>query len=230
MTLARTTTESRRVIPREWQISNPVPAYAPTVIPPDPDSPFPFFNLYRAFLRDVLPLYEEQLSLDTLPSASATFLKDAFARTDPTSVLHELMLRQFLQTCQALLLNLVSRPSLAKSALLHHELVISAGLIQSRSLSTDMVNFCDMLLAEVLDVYQCTFANAIASKYWSKTKAVDEVINQLLKQELQLFRRLDAYSFTMLATAMARRAVESAPPNAVPILTKWAQENEIHIE
>jgi hypothetical protein len=140
------------------------------------------------------------------------------------------MLRQFLQTCQTLLLSLISRPGLAKSALLHHELVIAAGLIQSRSLSTDRVNFCDMLLAEVLDLYQSTFANAIASKYWSQTKVVDEVINQLLKKELQLFRRLDAYSFTTLATVMMRRAVESAPPNAVPVLTKWAQENEINLE
>jgi hypothetical protein len=128
------------------------------------------------------------------------------------------------------MIGLIARPALATSALLHHDLVIAGGLIQQRSLSVDMVNFCDMLLAEVLDIYQSTFATSITQKYWSKTRPVEDVINSLLKKELQIFRRLDSYSFTVLASAMVRRALESAPPAAVPVITKWAEDNEIRLD
>lgn len=230
MTLARTVTESRRTIPREWQISNPIPPYVPMTVPPPAPSPTPCFEVYRTFLQDVLPRFEEHLSLDVIPSASMDFMKNAFAQSEPTSVFHELMLRQFLQTCQLTFLNLVARPGLAKSALLHHELVLAAALIQQRGLSVDLVNFCDMLLAEVLDVYQGTFASVITSKYWSKTRGVEEVINQLLKKELQVLRRLNEYSFATISVAMIRRALESAPPAAIPVLTKWGEENEINMD
>jgi hypothetical protein len=230
MTVARTMTESRRVIPREWQISNPIPPYSPPIVPPDGESPFPFFDIYRDFVRQVLPRYDEQLSLDTLPSPAVLFMKEAFARSEPTGIYHELMLRQFLQTCQVTLLKLIARPGLTQSALLHHELVMAAGLIQQRGLSVDMVNFCDMLLAEILDIYQSTFANVITQKYWSKTRGVEEVITHLLLKELELFRQLDGYSFSILASAMMRRALESAPAAAISPLTKWGQENQINFE
>jgi hypothetical protein len=74
-----------------------------------------------------------------------------------------------------------------------------------------MVTFCDILLAEVVDNYERIFANSIAVKYSSKSRSVDEVMNQLLKGELQVFRRLTEYSFKVLSAAMLQRAIETGP-------------------
>jgi hypothetical protein len=230
MTLARTVTESRRTIPREWQISNPNPPYSPSGTPPKLVSPFPFFNSYRAFIRGVLANYDQQLSLDTIPSEAATFIKDAFAEQLPTTIFHELMVRQFLQACQTVFIVLVSQPKMARAAILHNELCVASALIRDRQLSSEMLNHCDMLRAEVLDVYQGTFAGTITTKYWGKTRGVEEVVSQLLRGELQLFRRLNDYSFKMLSAAMVHRAIETAPPSAIPVLMKFAEDNGIDLE
>jgi hypothetical protein len=157
-------------------------------------------------------------------------MRDAFAETHATTVFHELMLRQFLQSCQVTFLGLVAQPKMAKASLLHNELFIAAGLIQQRALSADMVNYCDMLLADVVDIYEGIFANSITQKYWSKSRPVEEVLNQLLKAELEIFRRLNDYSFKTLSSAMVRRAIESAPPSSAPVIAKWSTENGIEIE
>jgi hypothetical protein len=140
------------------------------------------------------------------------------------------MLRQFLQTCQAAFLGLVIQPKMVKASLLHNELFITSGLVKQRGLSVDMANYCDMLLAEVVDIYESIFANAISTKYWSKSKSVEEVISHLLTTELQIFRRLNDYSFKTLSASMIRRSLESAPPSAGPVIAKWCHENGIETE
>jgi hypothetical protein len=63
----------------------------------------------------MLPDYEQQLSLCTLPSQSAAFIKAAFEQPHPTTRFHELMLRQFPQTCQAAFLALITQPKLTRA-------------------------------------------------------------------------------------------------------------------
>jgi hypothetical protein len=215
-------------IPRDWQISNPVPAYEPSFTPPKREFPHSFFSLYRRFVQEILPNFN--LSNSVIPSEALSFMKSAFEEPCTSALLYELMMRQYLLACQAIQIGLMSHSTLAKCALLHHDLVVSAELIQKRQLSLNLANLCDMLLAEVVDIYQGIFITTISQNFWAENKTADDVVHHLFKKEFGLLRQLNAYSFKMLGSAMVKRAIETAAPAAVAGLAKWAEDNEIPME
>jgi hypothetical protein len=215
-------------IPRDWQISNPITAYEPSIAPPKHEFPESFFNLYRRFVREILPNFN--LSNNVIPSEALSFLKSAFDEPCSSPVLYELMMHQYLLACQAIQISLMFHSTLPRCAMLHHDLVLSAALIQKRQLSLNPANLCDMLLAEVLGIYQGIFITTIAQKFWAKNKTADDVIHHLFKKEFGLLRQLNPYSFKMLGSAMVKRAIETAAPAAVTGLAKWAEDNQIPME
>jgi hypothetical protein len=140
-----------------------------------------------------------------------------------------MILRQYLICCQGISIDLLSTQSLQKTANLHNELVLAARLIVTRELSADIANYCDILIGEVLDIYQGTFTQIISTGFWGKTRGVDEVINALLKKELAYLRLLNPYSLKILSTSMLRRSMDSAPPGVTATLTQWGTENGIDL-
>ena len=121
----------------------------------------------------------------------------------------------------------MAHPSLTKSSLLHNELVNAAEMIKKRGLPKEMVNFCDMMLADVLDLYHTTFSDVIDNNFWAKTKTVDELINQFLKKEIERLRLLTPYTFEMIGAVIMRKSIDSAPASSVATLKKWGTENNV---
>jgi hypothetical protein len=73
------------------------------------------------------------LSNNIIPSDPLSFLKSAFEESCPSPVHH------YLLACQTIQISLMSR---AKCALLHHDLVLSAELIQKRQLLRTCATCC----------------------------------------------------------------------------------------
>ncbi|KAK8863681.1 hypothetical protein M9Y10_011370 [Tritrichomonas musculus] len=212
-------------IPRDWQISNPVPIYKPNYDRGKETFNFELFKLYNQFVNEQLPLFE--LNVNVIPSTTCQFLQNALDIDCDTPFLYQMLIRAFLLACQREMLHILSHPSLTKSTLLHNELYLCAELIKKRSLSPEMVNFCDMLIADVLDLYHSTFSDIIDNRFWAKTKSGEDVIEQFLKKEVERLRLLSPYTFNMVGSVIIRKAVESAPPNSVEILKKWGTENNL---
>jgi len=221
-----TTADTRLLIAREWHVSNPMPAFKPVVKRERTEFAFDFFNsYYRRFITEVLPAFERDPGMS--PTEPMDFLKDACEQPCSTPFLYEMLLRQFLLSCQKVLIHLFGHPSLTKASLMHSVLVSAAGLIVKRSLSVEMVNFCDMMLAEVLDMYQSNYSDLLDSKFWSKTRTGEDLINRFHKKETGRLRLLNDYTFRMFAPSLIRKAVESAPASSIGILSKWAADNNI---
>lgn len=224
-----TTTNLRTVIAREWQISNPLPPIKPVVRRERTSFGFSFFNkYYRTFLTDYLPEYD--IDPNVVPSTAAQFLQSAFEQECESPFLYEMLLRHFLLACQRVTLQLFQHPSLTKSAIMHNELVICARLIEKRALSTDIRNFCDMLLAEVIDLYQGSYGELLESKFWSKTKGADDLIHQFLQKEIERLRTYNDYTFRQLGGAIMRKSIETAPSASVQALIKWRNDNNIEVD
>ena len=224
-----TTTDMRTVIAREWQISNPLPPLKPVIRRQRTDFSFPFFNqYYRTFLYEHLPEYD--IDPNVVPSTAAKFLQEAFEQDCPTPFLYEMLIRHFLLACQRVTIQLFQHPSLTKSAIMHNELVICARLIEKRNLSVDIRNFCDMLLAEVVDLYQGSYGELLETKFWSKTKGADDLIQQFLQKEVERLRTYNDYTFRQLGSAIMRKSIETAPSASVQTLIKWRKDNNIALE
>lgn len=223
-----TTTDMRTVIPREWQISNALPPLKPVIRRQRSEFTFPFFNqTYRTFVVEQIPTYE--IDPNVVPSTVVQFLQKAFDQ-EATPFLYDLIARPFLLACQRLTIQLFQHPSLTKSAILHNELVICANLLKKRQCSTDLINFCDMLLAEVLDLYQGSYGELLETKFWSKTKGADDLIQQFLTKEVERLRTYNDYTFQQLGSAIMRKSIETAPSASVQALIKWRKDNNVPLE
>ena len=224
-----TTTDSRLIIAREWKISNPLPPIEPVINYRKKPFAYDFFaKYYRPFVNEILPAFE--VDPNEVPSAAMQFLQEAFNQECSSPFLYEMMLRHYLLAVQKVTLALFLHPSLTKCAIVHSDLAYAAQLIRKRGLSTEIVNFCDMQLAEVLDLYQGSYVELLENKFWSKTKTGSDLINQFLTKEIEKLRLLHAYTFHQLASALMRKSIEAAPGNSVSVLMKWRTDNNIPLE
>ena len=212
-------------IARDWQISNPHPVCSPSYSRGNEHFPFNVFHLYNEFINSILPHFE--LNVSVIPSTACQFLIRAVDTDCDTPFLYQMLIRSFLLACQKEMIYLMAHPSLTKSSLLHNELVNAAEMIKKRGLPKEMVNFCDMMLADVLDLYHTTFSDVIDNNFWAKTKTVDELINQFLKKEIERLRLLTPYTFEMIGAVIMRKSIDSAPASSVATLKKWGTENNV---
>lgn len=222
------TIDARLKIAREWKISKPLPAYRPPIRMEKKDFSCDFFNQQYAPFVKLLETYE--LNPSMIPSEPMIFMQKAFDIECNDNFLYESMMRDFLISCQKILMGLLIQQSVTKSALLHNELVCAAQLIQKRSLSSSMVNFCDMLLAECVDAYMNKIVELIDQKFWTQNRTSFDLNSSFIKKETERLRLMSSYTFDILASSMLRRALETAPNNTVKVLHQWAGENGVKIE
>ncbi|OHT11810.1 hypothetical protein TRFO_18593 [Tritrichomonas foetus] len=224
----RTNETQADIIARDWQIANPIPVCKPKYTRGAESFPFPVFQLYNEFVNKILPTFE--LNVNVIPSAACQFLTKAVDTDCDSPFLYQMLIRAFLLSCQKEMLYIMAHPSLTRTSLLHNELVNAAEMIKKRELSAEMVNFCDMMLADALDLYHSSFSDVIDNNFWAKTKTVDELINQFLKKEIERLRLLSPYTFNQLGAVIMRKSIDSAPASSVGALKKWGTENNVPFE
>lgn len=229
MTESKNTAESiQNNISRDWQISNPSPVYIPQYKKGNQSFNFDLFKLYNQFINEILPMYE--VDVNSIPSAACQFLQKAVDVDCETPFMYQMLVRAFILACQKEMLRLITHPNLIKASLIHNELVNASEMIKKRSLSQEIVNMCDMMLADVLDLYHSSFSDAIETKFWAKTKTGDDLIEQFLKKEIERIRLLSPYTFKMISSVMMKKSIDSAPTSSVERLNQWAAENGLIYE
>lgn len=222
------TIDARLKIARDWKISKPLPAYRPAVRHEKKDFSCEFFNQHYTPFVKLMENYE--ITPNTVPSEAMVFMQKAFDVQCSDGFLYELMMREFLLACQKVLMALLLQQSLTKSSVLHNELVCAGLLIQKRSLSSEMVNFCDMLLAECVDAYMNKLVESIDQKFWTQNRTHFDLNSSFIKRETERLRAMSEYTFEVLGGCVVRRALETAPNSTVKTIHQWAAENGVKIE
>ncbi|OHT03316.1 hypothetical protein TRFO_29292 [Tritrichomonas foetus] len=225
-----TTTEEEgyRQIPREYRIAHPRPSICPQTKSEIEPFPTDVFRHYLKFVKNVIPKYE--LDSNVKESEAITYMRSLFDQEDPNPLYMELEMHLFLVTCQNHQVKLMANPSLTKFSILHHELFLASELIHIGKIKVEMADFCNMMLADIVDLYHNHFNDILEQKFWAKTKSVDDVIHHFLKKEFERMRTLNPYTYKNLTSVAMRKAIDSAPNSSVNKLIQWAQNNSINMD
>ncbi|OHT01871.1 hypothetical protein TRFO_31213 [Tritrichomonas foetus] len=213
-------------IPRVNHISNPQPAIQPVYEPQNDQFNPELFQLFFSLVNFHLPAYDLSRSQQFSPALET--VGTAFEQESPVSpIMQEHIIRKFLIDCNSHMLELTSNPVLSKMAMLHNELFLASEFLRLHNASATLVNYCDMLMAETYDMFNSHFSKIVNEQFWDKGKAAEELINELLKKEIEKIRMLNNQSFEILSQCAIRRSVEKASaPNSQRIVS-WAKDNEI---
>lgn len=218
-------------IPRMRSISNAKKAIAPTYSPSSKEFSPELFQLFFSLVNFHLPAYDLGQKLQFTPALET--VGTAFEQEkSPSPRMQEHIVRKFLIECQHQLIQLTSKPVLSKIAMLHNELFLAAEFMRlhKKEKQKPLLNFCDMLMAEVYDVFNSEFARVVNQQYWQAGKTAEEVINELLKKEIEKLRVFNNKSFEHLSQCAIRRALENSPAGAQQKILNWAKDNEITLE
>lgn len=215
-------------IPRVKCISNPKPAIQPTYTPQSEQFSPDLFQLFFSLVNFHLPAYD--LSQNQQFSPALETVGTAFDQEDASPVMQEHIIRKFLIDCHQHLLALTSKPVLSKMAMLHNELFLASEFLRLHNTSSSLMNYCDMLMAETYDLFNSEFSKTVNKQFWAAGKSAEEVINELLKKEIEKIRMLNNQSFEQLSQIAIKRSIENAPANAGQRITAWAKDNEIPFE
>ena len=225
-----TTTEAEaNHIPREFKISNPLPPYVPKSLPALDEFPRETYRTFDTFISTLLPEYDLDINVHESPALQAV-RKVYETNTPETKLINQLIVRQFLLTCQTQLIKLMSKGSLTKLSLLHHELYQISDLIHEFDIQGELNDFCDMMMAEAIDLYHNTFSDIVEQKFWSKTKSVDELINTLLSKEFEKIRTLNPYTYKQLTSVALHKVIDSAPSSSVNTVLQWMKDQNLNLE
>ena len=231
-------------IPRLNKVKNPkkalVPNYKPQAENFNPDLFQLYFSLVNFHLKsyDLNPNQEFSPALETFCTAfdddmgNSTSKKiDPAALKQPESLeVKNHMVRKFLIECQNQFFKLTTEQSLTKIAVLHNELFYASEVMRQHKPEKSLMDFCDMLIAETLDLYNAVISKIINDKYWGQNKTAEDLINELLKKEIVTIRNLNRESFSLLAQCIMNRALEKAPANQAAQIKSWAAKNDISYE
>ena len=212
-------------IPRVDQIPNPQPAIQPVYEPQnDPFNP-ELFQLFFSLVNFHLPAYNLNSNQQFSPALET--VGTAFEHKNASPVMQEHIIRKFLIDCNSHLLELTSNPVLSKLAMLHNELFLASEFLRLHNTANTLVDYCDMLMAETYDLFNSQFAKIVNQDYWDKGKAAEELINELLKTEIEKIRTLNCQSFEALSQCAIRRSIEKAGQQSSQRIIQWAKNNEI---
>ena len=217
-------------IPRMRSISDPKPAIAPSYTPSSKEFSPELFQLFFSLVNFHLPAYDLGQNLQFTPALET--VGTAFEQEkSPSPRMQEHIVRKFLIECQHQLIQLTSKPVLNKIAMLHNELSLAAEFMRlhkkKKEKQRPLLNFCDMLMAEAYDVFNSEFSRIVNQQYWGAGKTAEEVINDLLKKEIEKLRVFNNKSFECLSQCAIKRSIESSPAGAQQKILSWAKDNDI---
>ena len=231
-------------IPRVNKVDNPKKALTPNYKPQaenfNPDLFQLYFSLVNFHLKsyDLNPNQEFSPALETFCTAfdddmgnSTSKKVDPSALKQPESLeVKNHMVRKFLIECQSQFFKLTNEQSLTKIAVLHNELFYASEVMRQHKPDKSLMDFCDMLIAETLDLYNAVISKTINENYWGQNKTAEDLINELLKKEIVTIRNLNRESFSLLAQCIMSRALEKAPANQASQIKSWAAKNDISFD
>lgn len=225
-----TTTEEEgfRQIPRDFKISNPLPAISPQTCPDLEIFPTESCVHYNNFVKNIIPNFE--LEIETSEPEAISSMRELFVQEDQSHLYMELEMHLFLVTCHEKQVSLMSNPSLTKFSLLHHDLYLATELINDGKIKIEMDDFCNMMMADTVDLYHNHFSDILEQKFWAKTKTIDDVIKHFLTKEFERLRSLNPFTFQQLTTVAMQKTLDSAPNSGIGKLKAWAVENSINLD
>lgn len=227
-TQASETEALRNNIPREFKISDPMPSISPLNLPPLESFPQDIFKIYNKIVFELIP--EHKLEINVQMSAALLAIKETFDSEISYPLIEEMIMRQFLIKCHDHLIKSMPSPSLTKLEILHHELYLASEMLHARQIRIELEDYCDMMMADTVDLYHNHFSEIVEQKFWSKTKTGDELIRMFLKKEFERLRILNPYTYKMITTVAMRKCIDSAPNSAVNTLIQWGRENSILVD
>ena len=226
-------------IPRLDRITNPkkalMPNYKPSFDTFNPELFQLFFSLANFHLKpyELNPAQEFSPALETFCLAFDDENENGEKKQDynPNSpecvVATNHIVRKFLLEAQSKFFELTSNPSLTKLAVLHNELFYTSEVMRHHNPNPNLMNFCDMLMADTVDLYNSVIGQKINEEYWGAGKSVEELTNGLLKQEIVTLRSLSRETLSKLSSCVIQRALEKAPAAQAGKIKQWAVQNEI---
>lgn len=212
-----------------------LPKYEPNVEHFNPD----LFQLYYSLVNfhikpyDLDPGQEFSPALETFCTAydegETTTLKEESVSFDTPEniVARNHIVRKFLLECQNQLFQQSSNPCLTKIAVLHNELFYAGEVLRHHKPDPKMMAFCDMLMAETLDLYNSEVSTKINRKYWGAGKTAEDLINELLKKEILTIRNLNRETFSRMSQCLIKRSLDKAPAAQASSIKTWASKNDI---
>ncbi|KAK8890557.1 hypothetical protein M9Y10_035334 [Tritrichomonas musculus] len=213
-------------IPRVSHISNPKPAIQPIYEPINDQFNPNLFQLFFSLVNYHIPAYDLSQIQQYTPALDT--VGNAFeSEYENSPVLQEHIIRKFLVECHFQMLKLTSNPSLTKMEMLHNELFLASEFLRLHKASSTLIDYCEMLLAETYDMFNSQFAKTVNEQYWNKGKSAEELINELLKKEIENIRILNSNSFLALSQCSIRRSIEKAGAQNASKITDWAKNNQI---
>ena len=225
-----TTFEQEIEIPREDRIRNPVRAYSPTELPKHEKYVPTVIKYYEEFIKNILPQFV--LNPPTKETSIIyDFIKERLDDEEFPALYCELIVHSYLLRCSERQTALITSPSLTRLSILHNELHLMSELIRNnRKIPFQIVEHCDMMIAETEDLYYTNFSDIIEHKFWGKTKTVKDLIVGLLTKEFEKLRTLSKFTYEHLTSLAMRKAIDSAPATTVHELIRWGHENMIKME
>lgn len=232
-------------IPRLSKITNPKPAILPEYKPIQNPFNGSLFQLYFSLVHfhlnpyDLLNKSEEfSLALETLCTAYDDENENGEPRKDvetyqklsETIAYKEHITRKFLLECQQVFFEQTVNPTLTKLCYLHNELYITSDVIRTACHNQSLVQFCDMLLADTFDLFNSTISKTINEEFWGKEKTADDLINDLLKKQIETIRKASGFTVNVLSRSCILRSLENAPKEQVGKIKAWANDNGIQWE
>lgn len=221
-------TEEKNEIPRLYQIPNPVNSFVPNLIPPsDKADNIKLLKYYGKYVKEILT--DSSISNVQTTTRAYNELEQFVQKTPFNKPFFELIIHQYLLHCNELSIQLSQQPNLQKIAFFHHELKLTQQIIGKFEIDIQLKYFCDMIMAEVADLYIGNFVELVETKYWAKTKTVDDLLKSQLTKEIEKLRVLNDYSFNFLASGILRKCIDGAPSIGVHKLKDFAKEQKINV-
>lgn len=214
-------------IPREFKISNPVPPISPHSIPELEVFPADAYRHYHNFVKNIIPKYSIGNNYPEPDAISS--MKELFDQEQNHFYL-EIEMHIFLVTCQNIQIKLMSNPSLTRLSILHHELYLASELIHSGKIKIELADFCNMMMADIVDLYHNHFSDILEQKFWNKNKKADDVVKHFLTKEFERLRNLNSYTYKQIVIVAMRKVIDSAQSSEVNKLISWAKANSISLD
>lgn len=140
------------------------------------------------------------------------------------------IIRKYLLACQEKFFELSTNPVLNKIALLHNDLFLASDLLNNAKYYQELKDFCDMLMADTLDLYNSAVSELIKQKYWASGRTADDVIKEVLIKELEVANSMNNTTCLQFTRCAIKRAIDGAPSHGVQKIKTWANENFIRVD
>ena len=212
-------------IPRDFKIVNPLPPVVP-IYCPQPDD-FSESGFIRAFQMVNCTIPELDLQNPaTLPEFTDS-ITELFNSEEKDRFMVETIVRSLILTIHKYYLTQIVQSSLTRLSSLHHVVYLLLQVFRENHIPEATIDFCEMLLADIADIFSCHVYEVVDQKFWAKTKTADDVISQFLSKEVAKLRLLNEYTYTVLSQNSVRKAIENGPASAAHKIMQWAAENNI---